>query len=153
MQRYILSIVGMIIVSVVCGVVLPEGRMSNFLKSSIALFLFFVIVSPIIEIATNKNNLFKDIQIEIQQEFLSSAVDSQVDNAISKVENSLRDNFFIETDVEIVHYVENNVAIFKSVEIWITNINKPDHTIDIDDIKNHVASLLKIDKEVISVYK
>ena len=45
MTNYLISVVGMALLSTVADLILPSGRMSSVVRSMLALFLFFVIVS------------------------------------------------------------------------------------------------------------
>ena len=151
MQTYILSVVGMIIVAVISGIILPEGKMNSYVKSTVALFLFFVIVSPIIKFIKG-DATFNDININLQENFLFDTTSSQIENLKNRISNSLQNNFSLLVDVEIDWENSNGVVEPKKVEIWVMNSGDVSHTYDIDEVIDHVASLIKIEKEQVVVY-
>lgn len=151
MQTYILSIVGMILLSVVAGLILPEGKMNAYVKSTIALFLFFVILSPIIKLVKGEN-VFSDINFSVQESFIDGTASAQVAGMKQRVKSSVEKNFLCKCSVEIEYKTTNGVASVLNTEIWITESENALHTNELEDIKKQVATLLKIDEEKVTVY-
>lgn len=151
MQSYILSVVGMILLAVVSGLILPEGKMSAFVKSAIALFLFFVIVSPVVKLFRGEK-IFSDLEVNIQENFLQDTNSAQVETIKNRVENSIDGNFGADVDVEILWKEENGVVCVEEIEIWVIDYGEKLHTNGLEEITNHVASLLNVEKEQVNVY-
>ena len=71
-SSWILSIAGVICISVIVEIIMPEGQMNKYIKGVLSFIIIFVIVSPLpnllkqkdISITTNIN------QIGVQQDFL-----------------------------------------------------------------------------------
>lgn len=59
---WILSIAGVIVLSVVVDLVMPNGSTSKFIKNIFAFVIVIVIISPIVSFLSNKNLVLDDFQ-------------------------------------------------------------------------------------------
>ena len=47
MREIVFNLVGCVLIEVLCGVLLPEGKMQDFVMSIISFFMFYCIVYPL----------------------------------------------------------------------------------------------------------
>lgn len=150
MKSYILSVVGMILLSVVVGLVLPEGRMAVYVKSMVALFLFFVVVSPILQVVSGSKKLeFETAKIDAN--FVATVNDSVVKNTKEKVEKQLLDNFEVSADVEILYETQNDVVCFVGARVLLEENDVKLNSDRLEEIKKQVALILKIDASEVKI--
>ena len=55
MKQYILSILGVILIGCLIDIILPSGKMNNYIKSMFAIFVLATIISPITKIIKNSS--------------------------------------------------------------------------------------------------
>ena len=150
MKSYILSVVGMILLSVVVGLVLPEGRMAVYVKSMVALFLFFVVVSPILQVVSGSKKLeFETAKIDAN--FVATVNDSVVKSTKEKVEKQLLDNFEVSADVEILYETQNDVVCFVGARVLLEENDVKLNSDRLEEIKKQVALILKIDASEVKI--
>lgn len=155
-RAYILSVVGAVLFSVVSGMIMPEGQIAVFVRSIISLFLFFVIVSPVLGFFESENTIFSpERQIQIQESFVFNTLEKQMQQKEKQISSKLETEFGTETDVEISYVLENGEVSVKNVNIFLLNpvLDGNQQHIDMNNsIKKTVAQLLEIKEEIVSIY-
>lgn len=157
---WVLSIVGIIILSILVDVILPDdAKISKFIKNIFGYLIIIVILSPIFTFFSKKefnmDNLFSTSAVEVQQGFVAKVNRQYLDQIEKQIEEKCAENGFKFVEVGI------QADIFENT-ITITNVNIDLHKMVISqDAKNKdtrlsiidiVESFLKIDKELIVFY-
>lgn len=73
---WVLSIVGVVVLSIIVDLILPSGSTSKFVKNIFAFVIVIVILSPIVSFLSNKDfnldNLFTNNDVTVQEDFIYS---------------------------------------------------------------------------------
>lgn len=140
MTEYILGVVGMVVLAATIDIILPSGKMSVFVRSVVAVFLFFVIVSPLAKVV-KRGNVIDDIIDSVDSQFVIDITDSQVNAAKQQVQKSIKSNFGFDSDVEIEYISEKGVASFLKVSVFLANDENKANTNDIEMIGKYVKRI------------
>ncbi|MDD2227436.1 MAG: stage III sporulation protein AF [Clostridia bacterium] len=93
---WILSITGIIVLSVVVDLVLPNGSTSKFIKNIFAFVIVIVIISPVIMFFSNKNleldDFFKENSVVVQQDFIANINRKKLNKVEYDVKKTLKAN-------------------------------------------------------------
>ena len=134
MTEYLISVVGMTVLSVVVDLILPSGKMSAFVRSIASLFLFFVIVSPILKFTRNKDAI-NDLSASIEQTFYYDISQSQIESTKNTISAALKKQYNASFDVEIGYESKNGVANILSVDVFVANSESELNSNDIEAIE------------------
>lgn len=157
---WVLSIVGIIILSILVDLILPSGSMSKFIKSIFGYLVIVVILSPVFSFFSGKNfsinDIFSPSSVEIQDGFVAGVNRQFLDTMEDAIEQSCQANGikFVEVGIE--------ANIFES-QIEITKISVNLKNVVIDENFNHtnikteiiraVKENIKIEEEIIVFYE
>ena len=78
MTAWLLSIVGVVFLGVMVDIISPSGKTGGFIKSMFAIFLIYVVITPIVKLA--KNGEFKineDYNFKIIESDLNEGVQAE----------------------------------------------------------------------------
>ena len=143
-SAWILGIVGVVVLSIIVDLVLPNGSTSKFIKNIFAFVIVIVILSPIVSFLSKKDikleDIFENNNITIQEEFLSS-VNQKILNKLQKE---------LENDIE--EFGISGVQVGLKANIFEEELNIEQVSIDlkkcvIDENISHIdikTSILKI---------
>lgn len=153
MKEWILSIVGMAFLGVVIETIIPNGKLNMFIKSMFALFLLFIIVSPLPKIFNQSISFDTSFDYEEDVSFLNKLNEKKLEN----YELSIKEQLIALgiSNINIQFEADTTKSDFKVQKIYVDvcNIvlNDVDKHINITDtILKVVTSTLGItDKEVI----
>ena len=138
MTEYLICVVGMTVLSVVVDLVLPTGKISAFVRTIASLFLFFVIVLPILNFTKNTNAI-DNLTNNIQNNFYYDISESQVTSTKKVISMALNKEYNASFDVEIEFISENGVAKILAIDIFVANNDQSLNSNDIETIKNMVS--------------
>lgn len=123
---WILSIVGVIVLSVVVDLVMPNGSTSKFIKNIFAFVIVIVIISPIVSFLSNKNlvldDFFKEKSIVVQDEFIASINRQLLDKTEEDIQKTLKANGI------------NNVQVGFSADIFQNELKIEQVSVDLSQI-------------------
>lgn len=143
MTAWLLSIVGIVFLGVMVDIISPSGKTNAFIKSIFAIFLIYVVITPIVKYI--KNGEFKvDFETEYSTENLS------ITEAEHKISDLLISNGFYGIDVEIKGYVSKDKIMAQKVVLngAKTVLKSQDEHIDkYKLITNLVQSIVTVKKE------
>lgn len=143
-SAWILGIVGVVVLSIIVDLVMPNGSTSKFIKNIFAFVIVIVILSPIVSFLSKKDikleDIFENNNITIQEEFLSSVN--------QKILNKLQEE--LENDIE--EFGISGVQVGLKANIFEEKLNIEQVSIDlkkcvIDENISHIdikTSILKI---------
>ena len=146
-MTWIISVVGVILLSVLTDVLLPEGQMNKYVKGIFSILLVFVIIAPIADF------LNKDVKIEdiLNFEFKEEEYVAESDS-ITILENEIKAELKIlgiECDKVVIFSKENNIDTLTDVRVFLRQ--EADEDIR-KTVTNVVIGKLGADRGKITVY-
>lgn len=157
MIEWVISVSSVVVFNVLITLILPSGKLSNYISFILAILFVFVMVKPIFSFDVGEifNNTTSIDNIDINYEFLSYTnqlkAKNKEENCIKILEDRGYDVQCAKIDYDkdnYEHLVIKKVEIFLNIEV----INSNNSHIDInDEIKTLVSKYLDIDKGVIHV--
>ena len=159
-STWVLSIVGIIILSILVDLILPSGKTSSFIKNIFGYLIIVVILSPVFTFFTNKefsvNDLFDKENVQIQDGFVASVNRQFLDNAEKAIEKACEQEGFrfvevgIEADIFENQLIINQISVnLKFVVIDDKAKNKNIKTSILDIVQDNI----KIEKEIVVFYE
>lgn len=136
MQGYIIAVLGVVIISVLVEIILPNGQTSKYIKSILAVFVVYVLVNPVITFLKTDFDLDKYVnsgKVELNQSLLENIYNNQIEAKELELENLLYNNGYERVEVTLVYeIVEDGIKISKAkiniknlvITSGVENINK-----------------------------
>lgn len=136
MQGYIIAVLGVVIISVLVEIILPNGQTSKYIKSILAVFVVYVLVNPVITFLKTDFDLDKYVnsgKVELNQSLLENIYNNQIEAKELELENLLYDNGYEGVKVTLLYeIVEDSIKISKAkiniknlvITSGVENINK-----------------------------
>lgn len=143
MTAWLLSIVGIVFLGVMVDIISPSGKTNAFIKSIFAIFLIYVVVSPVVK-------YIKGGEFNLDFETGYSVENLAITEAEHKISDLLVANEFYGVDVEITGYVSNNNVVAQKVLLsGVKNVLKiqDEHIDKYKLITNLVQSVVTVKKE------
>jgi len=123
---WILSIIGVVIMSVVVDLVMPNGSTSKFIKNIFAFVIIIVIISPIVSFLSNKNfnleDFFSGTSITVQEDFISSVNKQLIDKMEEDILKTLKANGINQVQVGISADIFKKKLEVEQVSVDLTQI-------------------------------
>lgn len=157
MSGYVLSILGIVLIGVIIEVVIPTGNISKYIKSIFSIFVVAVILSPVINFISNKNNFkltYTDYQLD--SELIEYIYSNRVKNMETEIENYLQQEGFSNIDIKIVFSIENNEITYKNCNVNLQNMEisaDKQHINKYEFIKDVVINYTNLTDEEIIFYE
>ena len=150
MKSWLLSIVGVVFLSVLFDLIYPNGKINRLCKSIFGIFAVFVMISPLLKINID------DYVVNLSDDTMLNNIAEAKDNSNKiKIESYLSDCNIVGVDVEIESNITDGEYIIENIYVdtsnlvlseIITNINK------YEVIASKIASVISIEPERIVVY-
>lgn len=153
MQSYILSVLGIVLVSVLIEIILPSGQTAKYIKSVFSIFVVYVLISPILSMIKKDYDITKYLQqgnMQINQTLLNNIYKDQIDAKNTDIENILENAGYSGTKVRIVFNIVDDKIILEKVKINLDNlvITSPNANINkYQHIRQVVAQSIEIKEE------
>lgn len=153
MTGYIVSLLGIVIISVLVELMLPSGETAKYIKSILAVFVIYVLVNPIITFFKSDFNLDKYVNstnINIDETLLKDLYKEQSETRAQDLENMLYEQGYKGVKIKLIYKIVEHEIIFEKAVVNIdelvitgtnTNINKYDY------IRQQLTSNLLIKEE------
>ena len=157
---WVLSIVGIIVLSMLVDLLLPSGSMSKFIKSIFGYLIIVVILSPVFSFFSQKNFSINDIfsasNVQIQDSFVANVNRQFLDSVENSIEKSCHEKGikFVEVGIE-ADIFENEIEI-KQISVNLKNIVITDevkHTNIRTSIISIIKENIKVKEEIIKFYE
>lgn len=158
-SAWILSIVGVCFISVITDIMLPEGLTNSYIKKTISYCILFIIILPLPKILNNGisvDELFKNVDITIQEDYITSINQKKIEALSETIENELKNKGIIGVDVfvsaDIFDYSFNVDAVY--IDLYNVVIN--DNLVNINiktEVVNVVLKNINISKDKVIFYE
>ena len=146
-MTWIISVVGVILLSVLTDVLLPEGQMNKYVKGIFSILLIFVIIAPLADF------IRKDIEIGDLLNFDMESDGIVVEKSeIVEMEESLRadlETLGIQCEKVVIFSRENNINTIVGVNVFLKE--KKDEK-NVDMIRKIITNKINIEQEKIFIY-
>ena len=125
MSGYLLALLGVIILGILIDVIIPSGSTSKYISGIFAIFVLFVMISPVLNFKKNDYKLsdyFTSVDIELNEKLLYSINDNKFNEIERNIKQQLTDNGYSNIVVDIqFSLVADNVEI-KQVLVDLSNL-------------------------------
>ncbi len=158
MKEWIVSIGVIVVLTSIISLILPEGKIGNYIKGIFSILVILVIFKPISNVIKSNYN-FENINssnaIVLQDEYLHYVYENKV-KSYKKTCTDIANNNGIENAETFIDYSvnENGKFIVDKIYLNLSNaviISDKEHIYVIDEIKNQISYSLNVDTEVIMV--
>lgn len=154
-SSWILSIVGISILSVLLDLFLPEGQMNGHIKNVFNFAIILVIVAPLpkfISSSYNAENLFDSNEIVLQEDYIYQLNRDKLTYLEQSIENKPTMDGFLNVDISISADIFTTNLVIETVFVDLSNLviePKSEH-IDIEkEVIDAVSKYISIKKECI----
>lgn len=157
-SSYILSIAGVIMLSVLVHLILPDGTMSKYIQNIFALIVVFVIISPVATLIKTDFNINKVIEaggVQIDVNFIVTVNEQTKTQLKFVLENELEKSGFKNVLVTISGNVFKSPFQIEKVQIDLANLvmnAEVKHINKYSKIKEIVLKCVKVKEENIVFY-
>ena len=145
MNGWILSIIGVVFLSVMLEIIIPDGKTNNFIKCMFALMFMFVVVSPIINLVKNSD------VIDFSGMFSASTQDDLTEQSLLEmrfqIENHLSKNGVKGVQVEVMGYSTKNYTKIEQIKVDLSNLV----ILEKDEHINKYKLITKLIKEKVEI--
>ena len=153
-KGYILTLLGVAILSVLIDVIMPSGKMQKFVKSMFSILILTAIIMPIISLINSDFNLtssYKNEIIKVDTDFLDATNKKIYKQIETSIETEIKNIGYSNVLINITFETNNYSTKISNVQIDISNIeinkNKPHKEIK-SDILDIVYKYISYNKEI-----
>ncbi len=158
LSTWILSIAGVVCLSVIVELVLPEGQMNRYIKGTFSFIIILVIILPLPKLLGQKidlGNIFSYDEIKVDDDYLYQLNLDKINSLKEKIEKEVLDHGYQNVSIYINCNIFENSLTFKSITVELENLvisENAEHK-NITKIKKDITSIIKsyieIDEEAI----
>lgn len=154
-SSWVLTIVGVIIITVIVEITMPDGNINKYIKGILVIFTVFVMVSPITNLNIFGSIKNSDYDIKLDDSYLGD-VNSQIANEYKIIiESKLKTNGYENVTVDIDLKDDEKLEI-DAVFVYLCDLvlKSNDESINIyNNIKSIIKSVVVVDAEDIIFYE
>lgn len=132
---WLIMFCGAVMLVVIVDIILPQGRMSSYVKTFSILIVFLVIVSPVINFFNNFDaDTFED-GIKINESIIANISSRQIENSKSLFISKVKSELECDITLDIDYFVDDNNVVIESVYVYLSNvgISQTNQNINIKD--------------------
>ena len=159
MYNWILSVFGAVLIVTVIFIVLPEGRLSKFVKPFASITVLLIILSPIV----NSDGFYEEISfenysaIETDVEFLDYITLSKIDNYTANCNKIAEKNGINGSDI-LIQYNQDETGKIKinSVKVnlkYAVISSENEHIVIMKNLKKDLSAYLGISENEVLIYE
>ena len=160
MVDWILSIGTIIIITTLILIILPEGKMGDYVKGMLSILIISVIIKPMFTIVDSSYDIkevFNQNVIVLQDDFLDFTNDKKVQNMTEKCIKIIEEIGIEDGFINIDYFVgENNQIVIKEIKVDLRNsviISNKEHIDIIEDIKTVISKYLNVQSDRVVIYE
>ncbi len=150
MSEWLLSIAGIILLSVLCEFILPEGQINRYIRGIFAFITIFVIIAPLPKLFNKEmdfSNFLSSYDIELQEDYLYeinlSKLNALQNDIISELENRGIENVKISYSANV-----ENMDIFE-ITADLRDMSFSENSMNTQKAKDEITKVIKS----ISIFK
>lgn len=143
MSNYLLSVVGIVLISTVLTNILPLGKTTALIKNILRLCAYLAVLSPIFEFLNNDSNAsgkffenyFSETIINTDESYIEYCSSKSINETERLIEKRLKEEYLVDSSVTLVVENENENGDLKIEKIIV----------EINDISSEKQEEIKID--------
>ena len=159
MKEWILSVCAVTILTVIVGMILPQGKMGKFIKSIFSLIIMLVILKPILSFDLDDLHFDMGVgntEVVYQKNYLDYVNQKKIDSVESDCADVLYNIGVSGANILLDFSTDENYEIMiTKVNINLENaviISGNKHIDIIEEIKNALSEYLSVNKEIMVIY-
>lgn len=148
-SSWVMSIAGVICLSVIIELVIPDGQMNKYVKGIFGFITLFVIILPIPKIMNREidlSNVFDyESSVKIDQEYIYQLNLDKMNMLKGKIESEILKYGYKNVSVYLNCNIFDNVMQIKSVSVDLSKLSiseNAEHN-DISKIRKHITAIIK----------
>ena len=155
MSEYLLTLLGIILLSVLIDIILPSGSISKYISGIFAIVVMFVMINPIIKFVKrdyNINDFFSKSDITLNQNLLYSINDNKFNALEKQIVSQLHDNGYNNIQIDIRFNIDADNVEITQVLVDLSNLVINENSANINKyvyIRQVVTSNLAVAEEVV----
>ncbi|MBQ9792612.1 MAG: hypothetical protein IJW32_02560 [Clostridia bacterium] len=145
-SSWILSITGIIIVTLLVEIILPNGKTNKLIKSIIAIFSIFVIISPLNKFdisSLNPTSIFQS-EIQLDSNFIDNRNKEKVIAYEGLIKDSLLQNGYKNIKISLKAAFDGEKLIFENAFVDLRDLVLLGNTLNINKYTNIIAIIKKV---------
>lgn len=157
-STWILSIAGVVCLSVIVELMLPDGQMNRYIKGIFSFIIIFVIIMPLPSLLGKEfdfSNIFDYEEISVDDDYIYQLNLDKINIAREEIENEIESHGYENIKIYINADIFNNSLTFKSITVDISDLvisQNAEHN-NITKIKEDITDIIlnhvQIEKEEI----
>ena len=158
LSNWILSIAGIICVSVIVELILPDGQMNRYIKGIFSFIIILVVIMPIPKLLNRDfdfSNIFDNSGYEINSDYLYQVNLDKMNSVKNEIEKQIEKRGYLNVVVSINCDIFDNSMQYKSIFVDLSDLvisGQAEHN-NISkikkDISNIIMAIIDIDEEAI----
>lgn len=158
LSNWILSIAGIICVSVIVELILPDGQMNRYIKGIFSFIIILVVIMPIPKLLNRDfdfSKIFDNSGYEIDSDYLYQVNLDKMNSVKNEIENQIEKRGYLNVVVSINCDIFDNSMQYKSIFVDLSDLvisGQAEHN-NISKIKKDISSIIMaiidIDEEAI----
>ena len=158
LSNWILSIAGIICVSVIVELILPDGQMNRYIKGIFSFIIILVVIMPIPKLLNRDfdfSNIFDNSGYEIDSDYLYQVNLDKMNSVKNEIEKQIEKRGYLNVVVSINCDIFDNCMQYKSIFVDLSDLvisGQAEHN-NISKIKKDISSIIMaiidIDEEAI----
>lgn len=158
LSNWILSIAGIICVSVIVELILPDGQMNRYIKGIFSFIIILVVIMPIPKLLNRDfdfSNIFDNSGYEINSDYLYQVNLDKMNSVKNEIEKQIEKRGYLNVVVSINCDIFDNSMQYKSIFVDLSDLvisGQAEHN-NISKIKKDISSIIMaiidIDEEAI----
>ena len=156
LSSWVLSVLGVVLVSLLVEIILPNGKISKIVKSILSIFSIFVIISPIKKLINQIDFNLISKEIVIDENFLENRDNEKLRIYKEEIKKNLDASGFLNVNIDFDTVFENKETTIKSVFVDLCDLVLTDKKLNIDKYTNITAiikNIISIKEEQIIFYE
>jgi len=149
-SSWVLSIVGVVVIGVVVELIMPEGNISKYIKGFLAIFIVFIMISPLTNITIDDAFAPGDYVLNLDNDFLQEVNEDKIREYKLLLQETLSEEGYKDVSITIDTKSKNGKLEIVSIFVDLSKVvlNEKVENINIyNNIKNIIKNTIQIDSE------
>lgn len=125
MKGYLISLLGIVLISVLAEIILPAGQTAKYIKGIISIFVVYILINPIVLFLKKDFNISSYLvsdSAKIDQVLLKNMYQDQIKAKQTDLENLLEEKGYCNVKIVFNYAIVENNLILKNVSINLADL-------------------------------
>ena len=155
---WLLSVLGVVFLSVLVDVILPEGKTNKYVKAIFAFIIILIIISPLAKIKESKSfsDFLENPNITINEEYISNINNMKIDRLAKSIVDTAEKMGLKGVNVQIMSDMSELDLNIQKVNIYLENLVIDESATHIDKYQtlvDIVSAYINISREDVVFYE